>query len=110
MRQYRSRCVFAPRRTWRTRGDCFGRSPRTRTTRLKLWRWSADVSAIALDPLIAEAKRRARRRRLWLLVVLAIAAVGGLTYDLRPSGRPGPSNRAASKAAGPRLPVYSVGD
>jgi hypothetical protein len=35
------------------------------------------MSAIALDPLVAEARRRARRRRLFLALCLFAAAVGG---------------------------------
>jgi hypothetical protein len=47
------------------------------------------MSTVALDPLIAEAKERARRRRLLLLaagVVVAAAAAIGTTYGLRSSG------------------------
>jgi hypothetical protein len=47
------------------------------------------VSAIAVDPLIAEAKERARRRRLLALsavMVVAVATAAGTTYELRTSG------------------------
>jgi photosystem II stability/assembly factor-like uncharacterized protein len=68
------------------------------------------VSAIALDPLIAEAKRRARRRRLWLFVALAIAAAVALTYDLLPAGPSGSTAGASPQVEGPRAPVWSVDD
>jgi hypothetical protein len=46
------------------------------------------MSAVVLDPLIAEAKERARRRRLLALgaVVVVAAAAVGTTYGLRSSG------------------------
>jgi len=45
------------------------------------------MSAIALDPLIAEAKRRTRRRRNYLAVVLVVAvAVGGAFFRLSTPG------------------------
>lgn len=44
--------------------------------------------SIELDPLIAEAKQHARRRR-YLLGTLAVIAAGALTYGLLPSGRSG---------------------
>jgi len=46
------------------------------------------MSAIALDPLIAEARERARRRLLLLLALLVVlvAAAVGTTYGLRSSG------------------------
>jgi hypothetical protein len=47
------------------------------------------MSTVALDPLIAEAKERARRRRLLALsavVVVAVATAVGTTYGLRSSG------------------------
>lgn len=43
---------------------------------------------VGLDPLIAEAKQRARRRR-YLFATLAVVAAGALTYGLLPSGRSG---------------------
>src|SRR5262249_9259090 len=45
------------------------------------------MSTVALDPLIAEAKERARRRRLLALGAIAVvaAAVVGTTYGLRSS-------------------------
>lgn len=54
----------------------------------------------ALDPLIAEAKRRARQRRLliWLSLALLIALGVGLTVALPPSG--GGSNGVSPAAAG----------
>ena len=54
----------------------------------------------ALDPLIAEAKRRARQRRLLICLSLAllIAFGVGLTVELRPSG--GGSNGVSPAAAG----------
>jgi hypothetical protein len=50
---------------------------------------ATDALSLGLDPLIAEAKERARRRRLLALgavVVLATAAAVGTTYGLRTSG------------------------
>jgi hypothetical protein len=50
---------------------------------------AADALPLGLDPLIAEAKERARRRRLLALcavVVVAAAAAIGTTYGLRSSG------------------------
>ena len=47
---------------------------------------------IELDPLIAEAKQHARRRR-YLFVTLAVVAAGALTYGLLPSGRAGGAGR-----------------
>lgn len=47
------------------------------------------MSAVAHDPLIAEAKERARRRRLLALGVVAVlvaAAAAGTRYELRSSG------------------------
>jgi hypothetical protein len=42
--------------------------------------------SFALDPLIAEAKRRARQRRLLVAVVLLVLVTGGTTLGLRPFG------------------------
>ena len=53
---------------------------------------------LSIDPLIAEAKRRARRRRVYLLVVLAIAVAGALTYGLLRGG--GPVERATGNVDG----------
>jgi hypothetical protein len=50
---------------------------------------AGDALPLGLDPLIAEAKERARRRRLLALgavVVVAVAAAVGTTYGLRSSG------------------------
>jgi hypothetical protein len=50
---------------------------------------ATDALALGLDPLIAEAKERARRRRLLALgaiVVVAAATAVGTTYGLRSSG------------------------
>jgi len=47
------------------------------------------VSAIALDPLIAEAKQRARRRRLLLLVAVGLLTAGALGVELAGSGSSG---------------------
>lgn len=49
---------------------------------------SAVANPVGLDPLIAEAKERARRRR-YLFVTLAVIAAGALIYGLLPSGRSG---------------------
>jgi len=58
------------------------------------------VSAIALDPLIAEAKRRARRR--WLLAVAAIAVAGAAIagYSISHGGRPSAVTPRVSIPAG----------
>lgn len=67
----------------------------------------ADVPrmSFALDPLIAEAKRRARQRRFLVSAVLAavVATAAGLTFAVSsspggpgsPSGRPGPGSGAS---------------
>lgn len=46
---------------------------------------------LELDPLIAEAKERARRRRVLALAALVVVAAGAMTYGLLPSGRSGTS-------------------
>jgi hypothetical protein len=46
-------------------------------------------AAIAVDPLIAEAKQRARRRRLLALAAAGLIAVGVLAFELAPSGAGG---------------------
>jgi len=56
---------------------------------------------VGIDPLIAEAKQRAQRRR-YLFVLLAVVAAGALTYGLLPSGR-------AGGAAGQSLPNSLAG-
>ena len=64
----------------------------------------------ALDPLIAEAKRRARRRRylVGLGLVAAVAIATGLTLSLRPGASGGRS--VASHPAAYSGPLYSVAD
>ena len=47
------------------------------------------MSAIALDPLIAEAKQRARRRRLLLLVAAGLLAASAAGFELSGSGSSG---------------------
>ncbi len=68
------------------------------------------MSAIALDPLIAEAKQRARRRRLLaLLGLLVVAAAVTLTVREIGSSRQTRSvARGAAEILGPRVPVSSV--
>ena len=48
---------------------------------------------LSIDPLIAEAKQRARRRRLLALAALALVAAGTVTYGVLPSGRSGGAGR-----------------
>jgi len=48
-----------------------------------------------LDPLIAEAKQRAHRRRLLALGALVVVAAGAMTYGLLPSGRSGTSGASS---------------
>jgi len=48
---------------------------------------------VSIDPLIAEAKQRAHRRRLLALGALVVVAVGAMTYGLLPSGRSGGAGR-----------------
>lgn len=57
---------------------------------------------ITLDPLIAEAKRRARQRRLLALLALVLVAGAAVaTLDLRPSGPAGtPENGVAARSSG----------
>src|SRR5438105_4170965 len=55
------------------------------------------MSAIALDPLIAEAKQRARRRRLLSLAAAGLLAVAGLGFSLL---------TAAPSAGGSRFQRY----
>ncbi len=58
---------------------------------------------LGLDPLIAEAKHRARRRR-YLFVTLAAVAAGVLTYGLVPSGRSeGAGSRSLPQSLAGRL-------
>jgi photosystem II stability/assembly factor-like uncharacterized protein len=66
------------------------------------------MSAIALDPLIAEAKRRMRRRRL-LLVAVAIAAGGSVIWATLPSGRPNAAGSGGSQSPAAHVPIYSFG-
>jgi hypothetical protein len=47
------------------------------------------MSAIAFDPLIAEAQRRAARRRRFLLLALALVGVGVAVYSIAQSRGPG---------------------
>ena len=59
---------------------------------------SADVPALplGLDPLIAEAKQRARRRRLLVLAAAGLIAAGLLAFELAPS-RTGGGHTARSR-------------
>jgi len=52
---------------------------------------STPTLPLGLDPLIAEAKDRARRRRALAFGALVVVAVGALTYGLLPSGSSGTS-------------------
>jgi hypothetical protein len=61
----------------------------------------------AIDPLIAEAKRRARRRRYLLGVVLVVAATAALVFGLR-SWQPSRGGAAVSPTYSGRL--YSISD
>jgi hypothetical protein len=57
----------------------------------------------SLDPLMAEAKRRARQRR-FLVALLALVIVGGVlgaVLATRPSGGPGPSGHGFAQRAQP---------
>jgi hypothetical protein len=60
---------------------------------------------IAVDPLIAEAKRRTRLRRLLLAVLAGVVALAvGLTLGLRPGGQPKPQGSGAGTFAQSVLP------
>jgi len=61
------------------------------------------MSAFALDPLIAEAKQRAWRRRLLALAAAGLIAAGVLAFELAPSG--GKSGPSASPSAIRWLPT-----
>lgn len=50
------------------------------------------MPGIQVDPLIAEAKQRARRRRLVVLAAAGLVAVGVLSLELAPSGTGGGAN------------------
>lgn len=68
---------------------------------------------LAVDPLIAEAKRRARRRRLYLVIVLVAAvATGGAffwRFTLGPESRwPLPAARGSSSLASARFAGYGL--
>jgi hypothetical protein len=66
---------------------------------------------LALDPLMAEAKRRARQRRV-LLALLALVIVGGVlgaVLATRPSGGPGPSGLELGQRAQPGTNTMRVG-
>ncbi len=74
------------------------------------------MSAIALDPLIAEAKRRARRRRWMVVAILAVAAGSGVaivrSVGSHPSPRPGVGAIVAPPAVpagGPQAEVLNAG-
>lgn len=67
------------------------------------------MSGIAIDPLIAEAKERARRRRLYLFAVLAVAVAGALTYELLPSGGAGARGSVSGAPATRSLGVGEFG-
>jgi hypothetical protein len=58
------------------------------------------MSAIALEPLIAEAKHRARRRRLLVLAAAGLIAAGLLAFELAPAG-----TRGGAHGAIPWLPT-----
>jgi hypothetical protein len=62
------------------------------------------MSAFALDPLIAEAKQRARRRRLLALAAAGLLISGLLAFELASSGG-GAGNGAAPPSAIPWLPT-----
>jgi photosystem II stability/assembly factor-like uncharacterized protein len=67
------------------------------------------MSAIALDPLVAEAKRRAQRRRILLLAAVVFVAAGALTYELLPSGYAGESGRVSRASPVRHRTVGEVG-
>jgi photosystem II stability/assembly factor-like uncharacterized protein len=64
------------------------------------------MSAVALDPLIAEAKRRARLRRL-LGVVVALVAAAGIAFGAWTAFAGGGSGESA--APKPSAPIYDLG-
>ncbi len=70
------------------------------------------MSAIALDPLIAEAKERARRRRLLGVVLLVVAAAaGGAFWRFTSSGAPRwplPAQGGSSSLASASFPGYGL--
>src|SRR4051794_23322927 len=59
------------------------------------------MSAIALDPLIAEAKERAKRRRLLALAAAGLLAVGLLAFELSSVGTGGGAGRGGPPRLGP---------
>jgi photosystem II stability/assembly factor-like uncharacterized protein len=65
---------------------------------------TANAAPLPFDPLIAEAKERARRRRLLALGMLVAVTAGAMTYGLLPSGSSGvPGNRSLPKSLAARL-------
>jgi hypothetical protein len=68
---------------------------------------------IGLDPLIKEAKRRVRRRRLFLSLALAAVIAASLALTLRPGEPPNPSPGGTASAVLPKNPLvvldYSIG-
>lgn len=70
------------------------------------------VPGVQLDPLIAEARRRARRRRLGAALGVAVLAAGGVLLGVRLTGSSGPSAAAQLEriaAAGRTAPVSNAG-
>jgi hypothetical protein len=65
------------------------------------------VSAIAVDPLIAEAKRRARRRR-YLLAAIGVIAAGVIALAVSLGGSPPRSSALPGLLAAHRGPLYTV--